>query len=124
MSLVERDQIIQTLAPDRADQAFAECVRFRSPNWCFQDSNAEAFKLFVQRRREDGIPVVNHKTIGMMNARNSRNCWIVHSAVGCSVILLARNSGQHQGSTTSVCGVPATLPRDLAEPKHNDLDPA
>ena len=80
--LVQRDEIVQTLATDGADEPLAKGVRLRRTNWSFEDAQAEASESSIHVGREDRIAVVDHEAIRMVEHRDSRNCCVVHSAVG------------------------------------------
>lgn len=69
MALVDRNQKIQTLAPDRSDQSFTECIRRRSVNRRFERSHAESLQRLVERSREDRVAVMNNKAVRMIKSK-------------------------------------------------------
>lgn len=60
-----RIQVVETLAPDRPDQAFAEAIRFRCPDRSPDCANAETLRRFIQLRGEDRITIMDDETIRM-----------------------------------------------------------
>lgn len=65
VSLVDWDQIIETFPPDGADEALAEGIGLGSPQRCFQHTYAEVLECEVERRRENGIPIMQDEPIVM-----------------------------------------------------------
>jgi hypothetical protein len=90
VSLVDRNQKIQAFAPKRTDEAFAKCIRLRCAHRCLQYTNTKVSERKVEQFGEDRVTVVKHKANACGSARISRNCWVVHSAVGWSVTLQCR----------------------------------
>ena len=62
MAFMERNQKIQPLATQAPAIAFAHRIRFRRSQYAY----THAGYLLVQFLGEDVIPVVNHKSIGML----------------------------------------------------------
>jgi len=54
----DRDQPIQTLAPNGTDQAFTDGVRLRAAGWRFQDPQTESRNGPVKPFGEDRIAIV------------------------------------------------------------------
>jgi len=49
MALRERDEVVETLPADAANQSFAMSIRLRSPDSRFQNPHAKAFQSFGRR---------------------------------------------------------------------------
>jgi hypothetical protein len=60
--LVDRDEVIEALPANRADQPFAEGIGCRGSRRSFQDAHAESFQFVVEARRKDPVAVVNQKS--------------------------------------------------------------
>ena len=64
--LAQGNHEVQRLAAHRADEAFAEGIRFRRTGRGFQDGNSQATDSGVELGGEDGVPVVNQVVKGMI----------------------------------------------------------
>ena len=62
----QRNEVVQTLPADRADKPFAKRIGCWTANRSFQDADAETGEFMVQAHGEDGIPVVNEKSVRMV----------------------------------------------------------
>lgn len=62
---VERDEIVEALPADRANQSFAEGIGGRDSSRSLQDVDAEAFQFAVEARRKDPVAVVNQESVRM-----------------------------------------------------------
>ncbi len=67
--LTERDDPVETLSADRADQSFAERVRLRRTNRRPHNPNRHALQRCVESCGEYGIPVVDHESVGMIEGK-------------------------------------------------------
>jgi hypothetical protein len=63
MLLTDRDDPVETLSADRADQSFAERVRLRRTNRRPQNPNRHALQRSVESCGKYGIPVVDHERV-------------------------------------------------------------
>jgi hypothetical protein len=80
---IDRDEVVEALAADGADQSFAESVGCRRSRRSLQDASPEADQFGVEARRKYSVAVVNQKVVRVVRCeKNSRNCWMVQSAVG------------------------------------------
>ena len=79
---VHRDEVIDTLPADGPNESFAEGIRFWGLDRCFQRSQSEIVQHQIERRRKDRIVIVNDEPVRMDVCEDSRNCCVVHSAVG------------------------------------------
>ncbi len=61
MPVVNRNHPIETLASDRANEAFAVCVRLRRTYRRFQYLKRHGTRGLVDGRREDAITIVDEK---------------------------------------------------------------
>ena len=61
--LVDRDEVVETLAADGPDQPFAESVGCRGSRRSLQDVDAEAVQFGIEARRKDPVAVVNQKAV-------------------------------------------------------------
>src|SRR5215472_18174340 len=66
MALVDRDQEVEALASQASAQPFTDCVGPGRPNRSSKNSHPEVRLFLIQLLGEDGVPVVDHKTIGMI----------------------------------------------------------
>ena len=66
MTFVERNQVVQALAPEGSDQPLAERIRHGRPDGRPDRAYAEPSQRFIQRRREDRVAVVNHEPVRMV----------------------------------------------------------
>jgi hypothetical protein len=55
------------------------------PHWGLQPVPAHRRDRPVDRGRKDVVPIVEDEPVGVSGVMTMRNCWIVHSAGGCSV---------------------------------------
>ena len=62
----QRNEVVQTLPADRANKPFAKRIGCWTANRSFQDADAETGEFMVQAHGEDGIPVVNEKSVRMV----------------------------------------------------------
>ena len=69
VAFTERDQRVETLPADGSHDAFTKRVRPGRSDWSFQRAYAKALKGSVRGRREDGVPVVDHETIRMIESQ-------------------------------------------------------
>src|SRR5215510_7112481 len=63
----EREDAIQALPPQRADEPFAEGVRLRTLGWCFQHLEPQMAYAVVELGREDAIAVMHEEAIAMVH---------------------------------------------------------
>jgi hypothetical protein len=87
VTLAKRNDPIETLSANGPDQSLAECVGLGRSGRRLQHTYAEAFQFPIDALRKDRVPVVNQEAIRMIEGQRFPNCWMVHSAVGCSVTL-------------------------------------
>src|SRR5215472_11718184 len=66
MALVDRDQEVEALAPQACAQPFTDCVGPGRPNRSSKNSHSAVRHFLIQLLGEDGVPLVDHKTIGMI----------------------------------------------------------
>ena len=66
MALIERDQVVQTLAPNGADQALAESVGLGGSGGGADGADAEALQREIEIGRKDGVAVVDHDLVRMV----------------------------------------------------------
>lgn len=66
MSLVDRNDEIQTFSPNGADDPFAEGIGGRRSDWSPESTDSKVSKRGVDRLREDGVAIMNHKSILMV----------------------------------------------------------
>src|SRR5215472_10921123 len=66
MTFVDRDQEVEALAAQASAEPFTDRIGSRRPNRCPKNSHAEARHFHIQLLGEDGVPVVDHETIGMI----------------------------------------------------------
>ena len=85
MPFIQEDQPIQTLSTEYTDQSLAERVRLRAPLRRFQHRQAHRDDRAIHGRRIDAVAIVNEEALRLIAGTIARNCWTVHSAVGCSV---------------------------------------
>ena len=85
MSLVDGDEPVETLAAHRTDQSFTEGVRLRRPHRRLEHVPAHRHDRSVHAGRIDAVPIVEDEPVDVSGVITMRNCWMVHSAVGCSV---------------------------------------
>src|SRR5262245_8958250 len=69
MAFVDRDQEVEALAPPASAQPFTDCVGPGRPNRSSKNSHSAVRHFLIQLLGEDGVPVVDHKTIGMIARR-------------------------------------------------------
>ena len=62
----ERDDEIQALPPQRADEPFAEGVGLRSPHRCLEHPQPQVTYALVKLGRENAVPVMQQKTVAMI----------------------------------------------------------
>src|SRR5215204_4424680 len=85
MSLIEDDDVVQTLAPDGPTDAFDVGI-LPERAWGSADGcQAERFGGAAERRVEGRVTVVEEESRGWSSGMDSRSCWRVHAAVGCRV---------------------------------------
>src|SRR5215831_13506606 len=66
MAFVDRDPEVEALASQASAQPFTDCVGPGRPNRSWKNSHSEVRHFLTQLLGEDGFPVVDHKTIGMI----------------------------------------------------------
>jgi hypothetical protein len=66
VAFAQRNEEAEALAPNGSNEPFAESICLRATNRCFQDADIEPGQFMVQTRREDGIPVMNEKSVRMV----------------------------------------------------------
>jgi len=66
MIFTERNQKVQTLAPERSHQPFAIGVGLRRPNWRPQHSKTERLQFPIQTGGKDRIAVMNEELARMI----------------------------------------------------------
>src|SRR5665213_1042347 len=69
ITFTEWDQEVQAFSPNRPDQPFAECVRFRRSNRRLQNTDAKALQRRVQPSRENGIAVVDDVAVTVIECQ-------------------------------------------------------
>lgn len=67
VSLVQRNQEIQTLAADSADEAFAESVRLRRVERRLQDAQAHRLQCQIELRGVNFVAVVDQKPVRILS---------------------------------------------------------
>ena len=100
MPLIERDHPIETLTTDGSDQAFAITVRLWRSQWRLHYVQAHRVQRGVDVRRVDAVAVV-YEEARPSAVTHSRNCWIVHAAVGCAVMFQCTKRRVLRSSTTN-----------------------
>ena len=63
--LADRNQVIQTLAPDRSDEPFTIRIGFRRANWRSDRTHPKLLQRCIKRRRKNRIAIVNNDSIRM-----------------------------------------------------------
>ena len=66
MTFVERDQKVQALPTNRADQSLTVGIRLGRPDWRLQHAQAKALQLRIQVGREYRISVMDEEPIRMV----------------------------------------------------------
>ena len=66
MALIERNQKVQTLAPEAAAEALTYRIGHRRPDRSSQDSYAEVRHLLIECAGENAVPIMNHKPVRMV----------------------------------------------------------
>src|SRR5215831_2267743 len=66
MALVDRDQEVEALAPQASAQPFTDGVGPGRPNRSSKNSHSAVRHFLIQLLGKDGVPVLDHKTIGMI----------------------------------------------------------
>jgi hypothetical protein len=83
MSLVERNDVVETLAAYHSDQPFAERVRLRNADRSFQHAKIHGPQCVVNVGREDGIAVVHHEAVRFIADHNTSE--LLCRSLGCRV---------------------------------------
>ena len=65
VAFAQRDEVVQALAANRADQPLAECVRLWATDWGFQRAHVEAGQGGIELYRECRAVVVEDEAVGM-----------------------------------------------------------
>lgn len=60
MPLIDDDEVIQTLSPQRADHAFGDGVGLGSVNWCEQGLNAHQRRLGIEAAAIAAVAITDH----------------------------------------------------------------
>ena len=68
--LIDRDEIVQALAPDGPHESFAEGIRRWRLNRYSQYSHSEVVQRQIERRRKDGIAIMKDEPVGMHVSEN------------------------------------------------------
>ncbi len=63
MPLVDRDEVVEKLPADGADQPFAKGIGCRCSRRRLEDVNAEAVQFSVEARRKDPVAVVDQESV-------------------------------------------------------------
>jgi len=63
VSFAQRNEVVQALPANGADQPLAERVRFRCSHWRSQNTQAESVQRLIQANREDGVAVMNQDAV-------------------------------------------------------------
>src|SRR5215471_16860884 len=66
MTFVDRDQEVDALAAQASAEPFTDRVGPGRPNGSSNNPHSEARQFLIQALGEDGVPVVDHETIGMI----------------------------------------------------------
>src|SRR5215472_17707542 len=66
MALVDRDQEVEALAPQACAPPLTDCVGPGRPKRSSKNSHSAVRHFLIQLLAEDGVPVVDNKTIGMI----------------------------------------------------------
>lgn len=65
--LAERNQIVQTFAPDSADHPFANTIRLRRSDGRLENLQSHTPDRFIQPTREFGVPIADQIVIPMIS---------------------------------------------------------
>ena len=65
MAFAQRDEVVEALAANRADEVLTECIRLWTADWGFQGAHAEAYQSGIEVCREHGAVVVKDEAVGM-----------------------------------------------------------
>ena len=96
----EDDDVIQTLAPDGADEALREGVLPRAVRRRQDFTDAHALEALPEPVTVDRVAVAEEVGRGGSSGKASTICWVVQAAVGCSVTLKWRTRRRSWASTT------------------------
>src|SRR6516165_9278529 len=68
VSLIHRNQEIQTLASDAAHEPFAECIRLRRSEWSFENAQVHRLQSQIELRRVDAVAVVDEESVRFLSS--------------------------------------------------------
>jgi hypothetical protein len=83
VSLIERNDMVETFPARGSDQPFAERVCLRNAGWSFQHAKIHRPECVVHVGREDGITVVQHQAVRFIARHHTSEllcrpfgCWV------------------------------------------------
>jgi len=100
MPLIEDDDVVQTLAADRADDAFDVRVLPGRARCRAHGRHTEGLDRPTERRVEGRVAVVEEEPRVRVVGKASRSCCRVHADVGCGVTLTCRMRRRSWARTT------------------------
>ena len=71
MPLIERNEMVETFPPRRADQSLAKRIRLRDAGGRFQDARTHRPQRIVYRSREHGIAIVLHEPVRVVAGQDA-----------------------------------------------------
>src|SRR5262245_32188222 len=101
MRFGERNEKVQTLAPNGADQPFAKCVCLRRVNRGAEDRQTHRGQHPIHSFRVNAVMVVNHVPMRLITRNDHAERCAVHSAVGCAVVFQCTMRRVPSSSTTN-----------------------
>jgi hypothetical protein len=100
MPLIEDDDVVQTLAADRTDDAFDIRILPRRARCGADGGEAEGLDRPTERGVERRVAVVEEESRIRVVGKASRSCCRVQADVGCSVTLTCRMRRRSWTNTT------------------------
>ena len=87
VALAQDEDVVETLAPDRADEAFGEGILPRAAGGREDLLDPHALDPAAKGVSEVGIAIAEEIGGGVSSGKVSTSCWAVQAAVGCSEML-------------------------------------
>jgi hypothetical protein len=84
MPFIERDAMVETLAPSRPDQALAERIRLRHADRSFQGAKIHRPQCLIDGGREDRIVIVHDKPVQFLACQTAPK--LLHRPLGCRML--------------------------------------
>jgi hypothetical protein len=81
--LGKRDQKVQALPPERAQESLTQGIGLGTPHGGFEDPQPQMLHMLVKLVREDTIAVMDEKARGMVGRDRCPLAWVARRGLTC-----------------------------------------